>query len=157
MATEIERKFLVEGTAWRQLGQKYRIIQGFLSTHPERVVRVRLIENSAFLTIKGIAEASARKEFEYPIPAEDAEIILKEICESPLIEKVRYKIPIGNVIWEIDEFKGENEGLVLAEVELRDKDQKIELPEWIKEEVTGDPKYANANLVHYPYSKWRSC
>ncbi len=155
MAKEIERKFLVKGSGWKAgvKGIVYR--QGYLSSIKERVVRVRTIENKGFLTIKGITRGVTRSEFEYEISVEDANIMLDDICEKPLIEKKRYNIPVGGLVFEVDEFFGENEGLVVAEVELTDEKQKIELPEWIGEEVSGDPRYFNSNLIKNPYMRWR--
>jgi len=154
MGQEIEKKFLVKGDAWRAgaAGIVYR--QGYLSSVKERIVRVRVIEDKGFLTVKAITTGVSRTEFEYAISVEDAGIMLDHICEKPLIEKKRYKIPIGGLVFEVDEFFGENEGLVVAEVELKDKDQKIDLPDWIGAEVSGDPRYFNSNLIRHPYTKW---
>ena len=153
MAKEIERKFLVNGDAWkRSKGTLYR--QGYLSTVKERTVRVRLEGERAVLTIKGITRGATRAEFEYEIPFEDAEQLLDDLCERPLIEKTRYKIEHAGLIWEVDEFLNENAGLVVAEVELESEDQQFDLPEWLGEEVTRDPRYFNANLVSHPFTKW---
>ncbi len=154
MAKEIERKFLVKGDAWRQLdtGKIYR--QGYLSVTPERTVRVRTIGDAGFLTIKGKNIGATRMEFEYEIPLDDAAEMLDKLCEKPLIEKIRRKIPFGGFTWEVDEFFGDNAGLVIAEVELSDETRQPELPDWIGEEVTDDPRYYNANLVKNPYSMW---
>jgi adenylate cyclase len=154
MAKEIERKFLVKGEKWKAAvkGTIYR--QGYLSSVKERVVRVRTIENKGFLTIKGITKGVSRSEFEYEISVEDANTMLDEICEKPIIEKKRYKIPVSGLIFEVDEFFGENEGLVVAEVELTDEKQKIDFPSWIGTEVSGDPRYFNSNLIQHPYKKW---
>ena len=154
MAKEIEKKFLVNGEAWitAAKGTVYR--QGYLSSVKERVVRVRTIENKGFLTIKGITKGVSRSEFEYEISVEDANIMLDEICEKPIIEKKRYKIPVGRLVFEVDEFFGENEGLVVAEVELTDEKQIIDFPDWIGAEVSGDPRYFNSNLIQHPYKKW---
>jgi CYTH domain-containing protein len=154
MGREIERKYLLKGTAWKEgaTGTFYR--QGYLSTVKERTVRVRTIDEEGFLTIKGITEGISRLEFEYPIPVADASKMLDELCPRPLIEKARYKIEYGGLVWEVDEFFGDNEGLVVAEVELSDEDQEISLPEWIGEEVSGDPRYFNSNLTVHPYSEW---
>jgi CYTH domain-containing protein len=154
MATEIERKFLVEGTAWRRPGTGSEFRQGYLSTVKERTVRVRLAGEEAFLTIKGITVGATRTEFEYEIPVADARVMLVELCEQPIIEKTRYRFDWKGSTWEIDEFSGVNEGLVVAEVELQDADQEIALPEWIGREVTDDPRYFNANLIARPYSSW---
>jgi len=154
MGKEIERKFLIKGDTWRSLaeGTKYR--QGYLNSAKERVVRVRTINDKGFLTIKGITTGATRMEFEYEIPVADADTMLDDLCERYLIEKKRYKIEHRGFIWEVDEFFGENQGLIVAEVELESEDQSYEKPEWIGEEVTGDPKYFNSNLALNPYLKW---
>ncbi len=154
MAKEIERKFLVRSDDWKNLakGKYYR--QGYLSTVKERVVRVRTIDDKGFMTIKGVTVGVTRSEFEYAIPAEDANIMLDTLCEKPIIEKFRAKVEHAGLVWEIDEFHGDNEGLVVAEVELTDEHQKIELPAWIGEEVSGDPRYFNSNLIKHPFTQW---
>jgi adenylate cyclase len=154
MAKEIERKFLVEGDAWKKAAKGIEYRQGYLSSVKERVVRVRTIENKGFLTIKGITKGVSRSEFEYEISVDDANVMLDEICEKPLIEKKRYKIVLGAHVFEVDEFFGENEGLVVAEVELKDEKQKVDLPDWIGAEVSGDPRYFNSNLIQHPFKKW---
>ena len=153
MGKEIERKFLVRGEAWRALATGVRYRQGYLSTVKERTVRVRTVGDRGFLTVKGVTVVATRKEFEYDIPAGDA-VLLLEMCEQPLVEKVRYKIPSGGLTWEVDEFEGANQGLIVAECELSSEDQRIELPPWIGEEVTADPRYFNSNLIAHPFSKW---
>lgn len=154
MGKEIERKFLVKGNSWRALapGTEYR--QGYLNSAKERVVRVRTIDDKGYLTIKGITLGATRVEYEYEIPVAEAEAMLDELCEKPLIEKNRYKIDYEKLIWEVDEFFGENQGLIVAEVELESEDQDYEKPGWIGDEVTGDPKYFNSNLIINPYLKW---
>jgi adenylate cyclase len=154
MAKEIERKFLVKDDTWRgqDVGKRYR--QGYLSTVKERTVRVRTVGDKGFLTIKGITVGATRSEYEYEIPLADANEILDKLCERPLIEKTRYRIPQGGLLWEIDEFEGENRGLVMAEVELKDENQFVTLPTWTGQEVTRDPRYFNANLVAHPFSRW---
>ena len=154
MAVEIERKFLVQGDNWRGLapGRHYR--QGYLSTQAARTGRVRVVEDSGYLTIKGAITNATRTEFEYAIPVEDAHAMLDTLCERPLIEKTRYRIEHQGLVWEVDEFAGENAGLLLAEVELDAEDQAIALPDWIGEEVTGDPRYYNANLIANPFCQW---
>ena len=152
MAKEIERKFLVKEGSWRnQEGTQYR--QGYLNSVKERVVRVRTIDDKGYLTIKGLTVGASRLEFEYEIPRHDADQLL-EICEKPLIEKTRYKVMEGDFIWEIDEFFGENQGLIVAEVELESEDQEFPRPAWVGEEVTGDPRYFNSNLIKNPYKMW---
>jgi CYTH domain-containing protein len=156
MATETERKFLVLSDHWKQEGKGIRYRQGYLSTHPERTVRVRIGCEKAYLTVKGITkEGVSRLEFEYPIPLQDAEQMLDTLCERPLIEKTRYRIDHGGLVWEVDEFEGENKGLVVAEVELRSATEPVERPEWVGQEVSGDPKYFNANLIVNPYTRWK--
>ena len=154
MAKEIERKFLVQGDAWRTLAEGRYYCQGYIPTQGKQTVRARIIDDRGYLTLKGPAQGISRSEFEYEIPKADAQAILTELCQQPLIEKHRYKIPMGAVVWEVDEFLGENQGLVVAEVELSHVDQKIERPLWIATEVTGDPRYYNANLVKYPFKDW---
>jgi CYTH domain-containing protein len=154
MAVEIERKFLLQGDGWRGLapGKHYR--QGYLSTVAARTVRVRVIEDSGYLTIKGATSNATRAEYEYVIPVEDAHAMLDTLCERPLIEKTRYRIEHQGMTWEVDEFAGENAGLLLAEVELDSEDQVIALPDWVGKEVTGEPRYYNANLIANPFSQW---
>ena len=152
MAKEIERKFRVKEGAWRSAkGTTYR--QGYLNSAKERVVRVRTINDKGYLTIKGLTVGATRLEFEYEIPRRDAEQLL-DICEKPLIEKTRFKIEEGGLIWEIDEFFGENQGLIVAEVELESEDQDFSRPDWVLEEVTGDPRYFNSNLIKKPFKMW---
>jgi len=154
MATEIERKFLVRGDDWRGLAKGVVYRQGYLSVVAERTVRVRVADGQGFLTIKGIMRGAIRSEYEYPIPVGDADEILANLCEKPLVEKIRYKVRVTDLTWEIDEFLGENKGLVVAEVELDSEDQKIEKPGWVDQEVTGDPKYSNSNLTAAPFLTW---
>jgi adenylate cyclase len=154
MAKEIERKFLVNGLEWKNLAKGTEYRQGYLSTVKERTVRVRTIDNAGYLTIKGISTGATRLEFEYEISVADAHEMLDKLCEKPLIEKKRYKIEHGGLIWEVDEFFGENNGLVVAEVELENENQEISKPEWISKEVTNDPRYFNSNLTKTPYTKW---
>jgi CYTH domain-containing protein len=151
MATEIERKFLVKGDEWRSLGVGEIYRQGYITNDNGRTVRVRVVGEQGYLTIKGPTTGMGRAEFEYKIPVEDAQELLETLCDRPFIEKTRYKINIGDLIWEVDEFWGENQGLILAEVELETEDQIIDIPNWIGEEVTSDPRYYNSNLVKNPY------
>jgi adenylate cyclase len=152
MAKEIERKFLLKGGYWPR-ENRITCRQGYLNSVKERTVRVRIMGDKCYLTIKGISLGATRQEFEYELPSRDAEQLLA-LCEKPLIEKNRYRVKQGDLIWEIDEFSGENQGLVVAEVELSREDQEFPKPDWIGEEVTGDPRYFNANLVKNPYTKW---
>ncbi len=154
MGTEIERKFLVKGDKWRSLGTGVLYRQGYIPTLGKQTVRVRIVGDIGYLTIKGKTVGRSRLEFEYPIPLQDAREMLDNLCSHPLIEKTRYKIGQEDLIWEVDEFMGENEGLIIAEVELEKENQAITLPDWIDREVT-DPKYYNANLAQVPYSQWK--
>lgn len=159
MAKEIERKFLVKPGQWPKVaGAHYR--QGYLSTDPERTVRVRSTHDHGsgtqhgYFTVKGKMVGVSRSEYEYEIPIEDAQELLDQLCRRPLIEKIRYRVVQDDVTWEIDEFLGENAGLVVAEVELQDPDQLFTKPDWIEREVTGDPRYSNSNLVAHPFCQW---
>jgi adenylate cyclase len=154
MSVEIERKFLVKGDAWKSLGQGVMLRQGYLSSTPERVVRVRIEGDTGTLTIKGKSVGATRGEWEYPIPLADAQALLDSLCERPMIEKLRYRILFEGWTWEVDEFLGENAGLVVAEIELDSEDSVFIKPEWIGEEVTQDARYYNSNLLKLPYSKW---
>lgn len=154
MATEIERKFLVTSDEWRNLATGIIYRQGYIATKKGTTVRVRLAGNQGYLTIKGTTKGISRAEYEYEIPAEDAQEMLDNLCESPLIEKTRYKITIDDLVWEVDEFVGENQGLIIAEVELSDAHQTINIPNWIGQEVSDDARYYNANLVQHPYNQW---
>jgi adenylate cyclase len=150
---EIERKFLVDQKLWKPAGMGTKLVQGYLSVDPERVVRVRIAGEKAYLTIKGKPAGIVRTELEYEIPKNEAEVLLK-MCLNFKVEKTRFKENIENVIWEIDVFEGENEGLVMAEVELDNINQKIDLPEWIGEEVSADSRYYNSQLSKNPFAKW---
>lgn len=154
MAKEIERKFLVKNTDWKKYAFGILYKQGYLSTVKERTVRVRIVGENAFLTIKGATTGISRSEFEYQIPLQDANIMLDELCEKPLIEKYRYKIVEEGTVWEIDEFLGENAGLIIAEVELANEEQDFVKPSWLGIEVSNDLRYFNANLVTHPYKYW---
>ena len=154
MSVEIERKFLVTGTAWKALGEGTAIRQGYLSTNPDRVVRVRIEGTSATMTIKGRSVGATRGEWEYPIPLADADELLSRLCERPLIEKTRTRISHDGMVWEVDEFFGENLGLVVAEIELASEDQAFSKPEWIAEEVTHDARYFNSSLLKHPFTAW---
>ena len=153
MGREIERKFLVDGTGWRTgPGIEYR--QGYLSSVKERTVRVRRAGEKAYLTVKGVNVGASRSEYEYEIPVSDANEMLEQLCPRPLVEKRRYRVEHAGLTWEIDEFSGENAGLVLAEVELTSEELEILRPPWVGKEVTDDPRYFNANLVEHPYQTW---
>lgn len=152
MGKEIERKYLVKGDRWKNLAQGVLYRQGYIAT-VGATVRVRVIGDRGYLTIKGKSIGTVRSEFEYPIPVEDAEEMLNTLCDRPLIEKFRYIIPYGNLLWEVDEFLGDNAGLIIAEVELENEQQQVTLPDWIDKQVT-DSKYFNSNLVKHPYKLW---
>lgn len=153
MGREIERKFLVSGEGWRT-GQGTLYRQGYLSREVARTVRVRTAAGRGFLTVKGPAKGAGRPEFEYEIPIADAEAMLAELCARPLIEKRRFVVDYGGLTWEVDEFMGENAGLVLAEVELEDETQEFERPPWLGQEVTADERYYNSRLSERPYRGW---
>lgn len=156
MEEEIERKFLVRKELWPKVrkGAGLAVRQGYLCTDPARTVRVRMVDRSAYLTIKGPSRGYARSEFEYPIPADEAEYLLEKLCVRPLIEKTRYRIRFKGRLFEVDEFGAENKGLLLAELELQDESEKPDLPEWIGEEVSADPRYFNSSLTERPFSTW---
>ncbi|MBW6459222.1 MAG: CYTH domain-containing protein [Bacteroidales bacterium] len=155
MAQEIERKFLVKGEFKSFAQQQTRIIQGYLSSVPERTVRVRIKGDKGFITVKGIGNASGaiRYEWEMEIPFSDVEELLK-ICEPGVIDKTRYLVKAGDHTFEVDEFYGDNQGLVVAEIELASEQEAFEKPDWLGEEVTGDLKYYNVMLIRNPYTKW---
>jgi CYTH domain-containing protein len=153
---EVERKFLVRSDEYRaHATSKVRIVQGFLNTHPERTVRVRIKGNKGFLTIKGQGNASGttRYEWETEISFSDATDLI-DLCEAIILDKYRYEVPVGNHLFEIDEFLGENLGLVVAEIELKHEDEPFEKPYWLGKEVTGQTKYYNSQLSKTPYTTW---
>jgi adenylate cyclase len=154
MKIEIERKFLVGSDAWRTARGGIRYRQGYLCTDPERTVRVRIGGDTAILAVKGHGDGLSRPEFEFPIPAVEAEQLMICCCLQPVIDKVRYRIDFAGLTWEVDEFLGANHGLILAEIELAHPDQPVPLPPWIGPEVTGDPRYYNAYLARHPYAGW---
>lgn len=156
MGVEIERKFLVNHAQWEQVekpsGEFYR--QGYLLTDSKKTIRVRQTSDKGFLTIKGISVGATRAEYEYEIPSEEAKELLDQFSVAEL-SKIRYKISIDNHIWEVDVFSGKNEGLIVAEIELKSEDEAFEIPGWIDREVTGEEKYYNSNLVSEPFSNWK--
>ncbi len=154
MGVEIERKFLVNGEGWRALGEPVLLRQGYLSSNPGRVVRVRIEGAQATLTIKSRNVGVARGEWEYPLPLPEAQELLDRVCEQPLIEKTRSRIAHAGMVWEVDEFLGANAGLVVAEIELASEDQAFAKPDWIGAEVSADLRYHNSNLIKHPYSRW---
>lgn len=155
MGLEIERKFLVNHEKWavaeKPKAEFYR--QGYLLTDPNKTIRVRATDTKGFMTIKGKSEGATRAEFEYEIPKEEAIQLLDMFAVSDLT-KYRYKVVFAEKLWEVDVFLGENEGLIVAEIELSSEDESFELPEWAAEEVTGEKKYYNSNLSTLPFSKW---
>jgi adenylate cyclase len=150
MALEIERKFLVIGDEWRAGCEGQRFCQGYLARGDGVTVRVRRAGLRAYLTIKGKPNGITRPEFEYEVPVEEAEAMLNHLCDRPLIEKTRFEVTHVGVVWEVDEFQGDNAGLIVAEVELDHPDQAFSRPPWLGEEVTGDPRFRNSNLVDDP-------
>lgn len=154
MGSEIERKFLVSSDGWRtQTARSGVLRQGYLATGASATVRVRIEGDNARLTIKGPTQGIHRAEFEYAIPRTDAEAMMA-LCQSGRIEKTRHRVPLGGKVWEIDEFSGENEGLVVAEVELASANDAVDLPPWVGREVSEDPRFFNANLSQRPFRTW---
>ncbi|MBR4840289.1 MAG: CYTH domain-containing protein [Paludibacteraceae bacterium] len=154
MNLEIERKFLLKDDSWKagNIGIHYK--QAYLNEPGGNTVRVRIEGDEAKLTIKSKAIGISRQEFEYTIPLADAEALFL-LARTPIVEKYRYKIPYAGNIWEVDEFVGQNEGLVVAEIELNSENQAFEKPSWIGDEVTGDKRYYNSHLARHPYSEWK--
>ncbi|HLB33410.1 MAG: adenylate cyclase [Verrucomicrobia bacterium RIFCSPHIGHO2_12_FULL_41_10] len=153
MGIEIERKFLVKNDAWRPGAVGTPYCQGYLSRNPESTVRIRTEGSKAFLTIKGKPQGISRSEFEYQIPFKDAQE-LQHLCTTPLVVKTRYRIPYEGATWEVDEFHGENEDLIIAEIEIEHPDAPIKVPPWVGQEVSDDPRYCNSNLAVHPFKKW---
>ena len=154
MGIEIERKFLINRDKIGTLENGYQIKQGYIQTVDLTTVRVRIRDKEAFLTIKGKSEGASRLEFEYPIPLEDANDMLNNLCQTSFINKTRYLVKYKGHVWEVDIFEGSNKGLVIAEIELQSEDEVFTLPHWITKEVTDNTKYYNSNLIEYPYSRW---
>ncbi|MCX6236493.1 MAG: CYTH domain-containing protein [Bacteroidia bacterium] len=153
MGMEIERKYLVHNDDWRALGIPMHYVQGYLVSDGERTVRVRVAGANGFITIKGQSQGISRLEFEYLIPREEA-LEMLQLSAIPLIEKYRTKVRYEGKIWEIDEFEGENKGLIMAEIELKSEDETFSVPDWIGQEVTGDIRYYNSSLARNPYKNW---
>lgn len=158
MALEIERKFLLKDDSWRAaVISSRRLSQGYLTTLTDGAkasVRVRVGGDQAYLNIKSMRLGMSRDEFEYPIPIEDAGHMLANLCSGAVIEKIRHHVHFAGLLWEIDEFLGANQGLVVAEVELNSEDQTFQKPDWVGEEVTEDPRYYNVSLVRHPFAQW---
>jgi CYTH domain-containing protein len=155
MGIEIERKFLVNKEKWRELlkGENSLFRQGYILSDPEKTIRVRLTDSTGHLTIKGLTVGASRAEYEYAIPKEDAQQLLDNFCDSEL-SKIRYYITYDGKLWEVDEFLGRNEGLIVAEIELTDENEPFSLPDWVDREVTSEKKYSNSNLATNPYKSW---
>ena len=155
MGLEIERKFLIKSSNWKDHAEEgISIIQGYLNSTPARTVRVRIQGTKGVLTIKGENQNLTRKEFEYVIPLAEA-LSLIELCEKPIIEKTRYLLPLNKKVWEIDVFEGENKGLVVAEIELTSEEESFDTPDWLGKEVSMETKYYNSSLIANPYTHWQ--
>ena len=155
MAVEIERKFLVKNDNWKScISHSTSIRQGYLAPLSKSSIRIRIEGQSASINIKSATLGIRRTEYEYPIPLKDAHEMLKNLCEEPQINKTRHHVHINQHTWEIDEFYDDNNGLIVAEIELRAEDEVFEKPEWLGEEVSDDPRYYNVNLIKHPYKKW---
>jgi adenylate cyclase len=154
MGVEIERKFLLSGEGWRALGEPVLLRQGYLCSDPVRTVRVRIEGDAGLLTIKSKSTGATRGEWEYPIPLAEAQELLDRLCERPLVEKYRRRIAYAGFTWEVDEFLGENAGLVVAELELDDAGAAYPRPAWLGREVTDQPRYYNLALASRPYRTW---
>lgn len=156
MGKETERKYLVNKEIWNNSfnGNKHIFRQGYMLAEPKKTIRVRLTDTTGFITIKGLLVGASRAEYEYQISKEDAEDLLNRFCDA-VVTKVRHKVLHKDKLWEVDEFSGDNEGLIIAELELSDENEKFELPDWIDKEVTGDKKYYNWSLSINPYKNWK--
>ncbi|TYQ16845.1 UNVERIFIED_CONTAM: CYTH domain-containing protein [Acetivibrio alkalicellulosi] len=156
MGREIERKFTIKNDdILNQLSEGILYRQGYLNTQIERTVRVRTYSNKGFITVKGVSKGACRLEYEYEIPADEANEMLNFLCHKPLIEKTRYNYVYKGFLWEIDIFSGDNQGLLIAEIELESENTFFEKPPWIGVEVTGDPHYYNSSLIENPYKLWK--
>jgi len=153
MNIEIERKFLLKNNSWKENAIGIHYAQGYLNQARENTVRVRIAGEKAFLTIKSKSKGISRQEFEYEIPRKDAQELLK-LSQTPIVEKIRYKIEYAGKCWEVDEFLGKNKGLVVAEIELDAENETFEKPEWIGKEVSDDKRYFNSHLARKPFSEW---
>ena len=155
MSVEIERKFLVKDLSWKDSATSFKDFQqGYFPTGEGVTVRARIAGDKARLTIKGPVSGISRAEFEYPIPVEDAIIFLSGFCAKPVILKRRWYVPFGGFTWEVDEFAGQNRGLVVAEIELDAPDREFPVPAWLGREVSHEPRFRNSRLVRHPYSEW---
>lgn len=156
MQIEIERKFLVAGDAWRDGSSGLDCRQGYLLSGPNTVIRIRIMGPRATLAIKRSSSRLARVEYEYPIPQEDARDLLETLCHPRIVTKHRFRVQQAGHTWDIDEFSGDNRGLVVAELELEREDQKFARPDWLGPEITCDPRYLNVNLARRPYTRWKT-
>ncbi len=157
MPTEIERKYLVTGDSWRQAaGEGIALVQGYLGGNEKSSIRIRIHGENAYLNIKSRTTAILRSEFDYPIPVAEARELLHKLCDQPLIEKTRYPVRHQGHLWEIDVFAGQNEGLIVAEIELATPEEGFKLPAWAGQEVSHEPRYYNTCLVSHPYKDWRN-
>jgi adenylate cyclase len=154
MPAEIEHKFLVKSTVYRSLAEPVSYRQGYLAVMPDKIIRVRTVGSKGYVTFKFRVTILTREEYEYEIPFADAEKMLNERCIGPLIEKVRYRIPYEGFTWEVDEFLGDNAGLVVAEIEVSHEEEIFIKPDWVGDEVTNDPRYLNSNLSIRPFNTW---
>ncbi|MCI5212597.1 MAG: CYTH domain-containing protein [Candidatus Electrothrix sp. ATG2] len=155
MAKEIERKFIIDISQLGDLKSGVEIKQGYISTTDNTAVRIRLLGDKAFLTLKGENTGATRSEFEYEIPVKDANEMLAEFCSGPIIDKTRYFVEHCDHTWEVDIFRGDNDGLIVAEVEMQSENESVDLPTWVVKEVTGEAKYYNSNLLNNPFKNWR--
>lgn len=155
MGLEIERKFLVDHEKWRNTAKPAGVYykQGYLTDEPYKTIRVRIAGEKGFITIKGVSENISRKEYEYEIPASEAAELIGGFANS-VVEKTRYKISFAGKLWEVDEFAGDNEGLIMAEIELKSEDEAFEKPAWITREVSMDNRFYNSYLAGHPYKTW---
>ncbi len=153
MATEIERKFLIQRSRWQPEGPGRRMTQGYLSRDPDRTVRVRIVGEEAFMTVKSRRTGISRTEIEFPITLEHARDLMA-LCFQPVIDKTRHEVPHDGMLWEVDVFRGANDGLIVAEIELPAEDTPFTLPDWIGEEVSHDPRYTNSRLSEQPFQNW---
>jgi len=155
MAKEIERKFLLKSDTWcDEVDSSCRYAQGYMSSSEKVSIRIRISDEKAYLNFKSATLGISRTEYEYEVPLADADDMLANFCEGPLIEKVRYFVKRGDHTWEIDVFEGDNTGLVVAEIELQTEDESFDVPDWIGAEVSDDPRYYNVCLVTHPYCQW---
>ncbi len=155
MGVEIERKFLVVNDHWKRAAEsESRLKQGYLAAQPGLAIRVRIDAGRAQLTIKGGTEGIRRSEYEYEIPPGDAEAMLADLTTGSVIDKTRYRVRCGAHLWDLDVFHGDNDGLVVAEIELQSETEAFDMPEWAGEEVSGDARYYNANLIKHPFRDW---